>query len=204
MCVTHYIILISPERIDNSKSEKSRRKDVTYLPTVTARLSLSLSLRCRSMQTMSKEDELAMHIVESADEDDTMHIEVPYNDYGSRGVVDVVREHQWASQVIEIKSEFAVNEVTGANEIIRQVNRHKEYFATGSDLDIDEHSTILIFYATPTTIEHVRENAALYKTCDFAIMFNLPDEGQPAHFSDGELVPDVNSSDDLKELVEVQ
>lgn len=106
--------------------------------------------------------------------------EVPYNNYGDRGVVDLVVE-EWSDNgqktrgntqlyIYELKSEYALENATGANEIIRQFQRHKEHFFKGTD-QYHEHkywsvNFRLLFYATEELVNHVRENKSLYKSVE--------------------------------------
>ncbi len=117
------------------------------------------------------EDELATAITNSiGDENTTWKPEVHYNHYGDRGVVDLVCESTVDGfnmlRVFELKCQAAIDEATGANEILRQFNRHRSYFFDGSDYkatDYDEVAFELCFAATKPCYEHVSENWAQYK-----------------------------------------
>jgi len=116
---------------------------------------------------MSQEDELAKAELESYDE---CRLEVPYNNYGTRGVVDFVGinhvEDGREIRAIEFKSESAVINATGANEIIRQFNRQVENFHTHDDFGnySDYITHLLVFYPTQAVVDHVSGNLELYRT----------------------------------------
>jgi hypothetical protein len=120
---------------------------------------------------MSQEDALAKAAMES-NYYDQHRLEVPYNHYGTRGVVDFVGvenpddERGRYITAIEYKSESAVNEATGANEIIRQFTRQVEYFDSRDDFGgyQDNIHHVLSFYLTEANIKHVEENKELYGT----------------------------------------
>lgn len=160
---------------------------------------------------MSKEDELAVAIMNKSDDTDlqevTFDLEVPYDHYGTRGVVDMVevsREGDGSQGnstiwIYELKSESAVSNSTGANEIIRQFKRHREYFFKGTDYSRDDFYAVnyaLVFYATDYTYEHLKQNETLYHTLiqdnpegirgAFShVIFYHPDaEGYAHYFSD--------------------
>lgn len=105
-------------------------------------------------------------------EDGSAELEVHYNDYGSRGVVDLVITEVDGGfvpeiRIYELKSEYAVKQSTGANEIIRQFNRHKQSFFSGSNHEKGDYKNIMYFldfYATDYNYEHIRANEGLYNT----------------------------------------
>lgn len=77
----------------------------------------------------------AREAIEAGDTDADVEIlpEAHYNHYGNRGVVDLYAiMGGWNGHVYEIKSETAVRNATGANEVIRQFNRMREYFSKGA------------------------------------------------------------------------
>jgi len=128
---------------------------------------------------MSQEDELAKAVMESSTDRDyynrEVQPEVHYNHYGSRGVVDLVEVLQFAEgetpsiTVYEFKSESAVRNATGANEIIRQFNRHKRSFFKGSrynEVKYVDVSFELAFYATDFNFRHIQSNADLYRSVE--------------------------------------
>jgi len=125
---------------------------------------------------MSQEDELAKAVMNSRSDNmayEEHTPEVHYNHYGSRGVVDLVEEYKTVEgdrpsiHIYEFKSPRAVREATGANEILRQFKRHKNYFFKGSSYVRRRYFSVvfeLAFYATDEVVEHVRSNRSLYKT----------------------------------------
>lgn len=99
--------------------------------------------------------------------------EVHYNYYGTRGVADLyIHQHceydipaQSRGWVIEFKSESAVKQATGANEIIRQFNRMREHFYKGSSYEPpDLVGFQLVFSATDHNIRHIFKNIELYNS----------------------------------------
>jgi len=117
------------------------------------------------------EDELAKGVMETVGGDTTdWEPEVHYNHYGDRGVVDLIQtdtyEREKTLRVYELKCEPAIENSTGANEILRQFNRHRTYFFKGSDYKATDYSSVtfeLTFAATQACYEHVRDNWAQYK-----------------------------------------
>lgn len=111
------------------------------------------------------ESELAKAIIEQADDRFQFDVEVHYNHYGTRGCVDLVRIDSYdIGTVYELKSDAALDEATGANEIIRQFKRHCRYFTRGTDqysrrINFDY---VLCFNATDRGIRHIRGNSDLY------------------------------------------
>lgn len=113
------------------------------------------------------------------DSDDTtleIELEKPYNHYGSRGVADLfVRSRDSAGVewdgVYEMKSDAAINESTGANEILRQFHRMCRYFYDGVEEGFPRSSLSvrgrvgfeLCFDATPRTYQHILDNNKLYQ-----------------------------------------
>jgi len=105
-----------------------------------------------------------------------IELEKHYNHYGTRGVVDIVdvdREPWLPSDrprlnIYELKSKPAIEVASGANEIVRQFNRHQEYFFKGQNdyPPYRKYSTItfyLVFNACEAVIEHLQENLTLYQ-----------------------------------------
>lgn len=130
---------------------------------------------------MSDEDRLAISIMDGLDSQNC-DLEVHYNYYGDRGVVDLVITDPAPSggrgslTVYELKSKSSIENSTGANEIIRQFNRHRKYFFEGSEYEETDYwdvSYILGFYASDFAIEHIYENAKLYNS--------LSDDGPPTN-----------------------
>lgn len=103
---------------------------------------------------------------ESGDETYELSIaaEEHYNHYGDRGVVDLfVSEGEWQDHLYELKSEHAVREATGANEIIRQFNKMRKFFYEGTDhFPAEDVQFELCFTPSDLTFEHLAENADMY------------------------------------------
>lgn len=116
-----------------------------------------------------KEDRLTESIMNFFGEDAECKLEVHYNDYGTRGVVDLVVERtnfgKNCLHIIECKAGNAVESCTGANEIIRQFKRHKTAFYPGTDYKQVAWDTYyeLGFAASEPCLTHVAENEDLYK-----------------------------------------
>jgi len=117
------------------------------------------------------EDELASAVTSTVGDDSTeWKPEVHYNHYGDRGVVDLLQIQTYDEcdhlRVYELKCQSAIESVTGANEILRQFNRHRTYFFRGSSYDASDYSSItfeLTFAATQPCYQHVRNNWHQYK-----------------------------------------
>lgn len=93
--------------------------------------------------------------------------EAHYNHYGNRGVADLyVTTGEWSGKVYELKSESAVREATGANEILRQFNKMREYFFAGSQHDPPTHEVHFELCFTPSELNfrHIAENADMYRS----------------------------------------
>jgi len=146
-----------------------------------------------------KEDTIVQSIVEEHSQYDHIEIELEkqYNHYGDRGAVDmvIVNHEENAMWIIEVKSDTAVKEATGANEIIRQFNKHREYFLKGVDTRYNvkrgRTNYELVFAATDVCYNHLIENKTLYQNIadqDFChITLNHPDRdigGKPFKESD--------------------
>ena len=97
--------------------------------------------------------------------------EVHYSHYGNRGCVDLVTtmEYEFNGQtrkreaVYEIKSDNAIRHSTGANEIIRQYNKHRKYFYKDDSNEIPYDLRFeLVFIPTELSVKHVLENIEIY------------------------------------------
>nr|WP_176705248.1 hypothetical protein [Halobacterium sp. GN101] len=101
-------------------------------------------------------------------------LEVPYNEYGSRGFADAVfaweprgADEQQFYEIVEVKSETAIREATGANEIIRQVQKMAAYFIDGQEDDIvdtEHHRFRLDIIDTEFNRKHLLDNYQLYQS----------------------------------------
>jgi len=139
------------------------------------------------------ESRLAQQLAQPHDRIEIKEVEyeVGYNHYGTRGAVDLVKQFYEQApesddtdrygpflEVYELKSEAALNRATGANEIIRQFKRHRENFFKGSSYRPRGFRGItfwLVFYATESTIEHLREFADMYETVQETNHGHTPD-----------------------------
>lgn len=128
---------------------------------------------------MTKEDKLIPKLIELAEppdqEKDQIELQAEpeshYNYYGNRGVVDLTTRLTGQSDfyalpnvnVYEIKSTHAVENATGANEILRQFNRHRKYYFKDESNNRGAWNTFeLVFIPTKTTVKHVLENYEVY------------------------------------------
>jgi hypothetical protein len=118
---------------------------------------------------MSKEDELVSRLVEAANEVDSIDtdnmVEQHYNYYGDCGVADLVQKEAGHVTLYEIKSPEAVSQSSGANEILRQFNRMREYYFQDHDVRLDWSVTFeLCFTHDLGCLRHIEENADLYSS----------------------------------------
>lgn len=120
----------------------------------------------------SDEDRLAKWIIERDDPRD-YDVEVHYNHYGDRGIVDLVIEGDAPADeksplyVWELKSDAAIDYATGANEIIRQFKRQRKYFIKGTDYNGADYTKVrhyLGFFATEKALRHIENNRSLYES----------------------------------------
>lgn len=118
------------------------------------------------------EDAISTAIAEMSRSGAEIHPEVHYNHYGSRGVVDLLIKTRTTTgnpllRIIEVKSDSAVQSATGANEIIRQFNRHREYCVRGSRFSrfSGELEYELAFAPTEICYQHIQNNSKLYEEC---------------------------------------
>jgi len=97
--------------------------------------------------------------------------EVHYNYYGSRGCVDLITRKETTlngsktvrDSIYEVKSDSAIRNATGANEILRQFNKHKKYlYKDPSQPNVDRKHFELVFIPTLTTVKHVLDNSEIY------------------------------------------
>jgi hypothetical protein len=121
---------------------------------------------------MSQEDKMANALADP-DERTDVEFEVHYNHYGDRGCVDMVVEFEGEFDgdhsicIYELKSDNAIKQATGANEIIRQFNRHRDYFFEGTDYNERDYYSVsfsVLFYASQFAMDHVAENEAMYRS----------------------------------------
>lgn len=105
-------------------------------------------------------------------------LEVPYNHYGDRGVVDMIIRETFADgsggadMLWELKGDSAVSTVTGANEILRQYNRMVKYFFEDESHEPTHPDSLhpiyyrLAFAPTPKCVNHVFQHIQSYKSID--------------------------------------
>lgn len=95
---------------------------------------------------------------------DRLDVEVHYNHFGDRGVVDLVAEYGNVFQLFELKADPAIEDAAGANEIIRQFKRMEDYFfKDDSNTDPGKHIEYkLAFYPTELSLQHLNDNYSLY------------------------------------------
>jgi len=133
---------------------------------------------------MSVEDKYIKNHLKQRDEIDDYWLEVPYNQYGSRGFVDAVfswepqgQSEETFYEIIEVKSEAAIRGATGANEVIRQAQKMAGYFIEGQEseiVDTENHKFRLDIIDSEYNREHLLENLELYSSI---------------HDDDGDLTP---------------
>jgi hypothetical protein len=88
-------------------------------------------------------------------------VEVPYNNYGERGYVDLVQNRNSATYITELKSC-----PKSANKVIRQFQKMKDNFVKGtsySDLH-DQKFYWLVFTASYRNLEHIKQNLKMYES----------------------------------------
>lgn len=96
--------------------------------------------------------------------------EAHYNHYGNRGIADLYVENvsergDGSCYVYEIKSESATRGATGANEIIRQFNKMREYFFKDNSYEPYHHTTFeLCFTPTDYNLQHIYDNLSIYQS----------------------------------------
>ncbi len=110
--------------------------------------------------------------------------EAHYNHYGTRGVADLfVRSIEsgengdYVSDALyEVKSASAVQQATGANEIIRQFNKmRKTFYLDESRDEPDEFHIELTFTIEPETVQHVARNFEMYAGANANPLYVDPD-----------------------------
>ncbi len=136
---------------------------------------------------MSQEDKLVNNLIEreraaaarQAEKFDTefdvsVEPEAHYNYYGDRGVADLyvqktergpLQRDVRTDKIYEVKSAAALQESTGANDVLRQFNRMRRYFYEDERRSLpDDYVFELCFVIQPETVEHVAENLGLYSS----------------------------------------
>lgn len=101
------------------------------------------------------------------DEGTSVEVESRYECYGNRGEVDVRVDRGDRVTLFRIEPDSAIEEATGANEILEQFNRMKRYYFHD---DSNETPTtgmvryVLGFVPTRKAVEHLRENFQIYQS----------------------------------------
>lgn len=126
------------------------------------------------------EDDLTNGLIHHYQDAEFVHVMEPeafYNDYGMRGFPDLHMVYEWIddgiieSQLIEVKSEYAVKRATGANEIIRQFNKMRRHFykAEGQVVPMRQFEWQeiflgfeLAFIPSEYTLLHILDNKEMY------------------------------------------
>lgn len=123
------------------------------------------------------EDDLVNALIDSAreheieDEPMRINVEPHYNHYGNRGAADLYTAlHNKGGQVsmghvYEVKSDAALREATGANEIIRQFTKMVKYFLEDDSRKVPTYSLTyeLSFLPTTRALRHVIDNESMYQ-----------------------------------------
>jgi len=88
-------------------------------------------------------------------------VEVPYNNYGERGYVDlVINTVLDETLIMEIKSN-----PKSANSVLRQFRKMKSNFEEGSEFNFNDKKTyLLVFTASNVNLEHIKNNKEMYQT----------------------------------------
>lgn len=127
-----------------------------------------------------KEDDLTKSLIKHHQDRDHVRIiepEAHYDHYGKQGWPDLyvvfnrIPENLIEHHLIEVKSEHAVRQATGANEIIRQFNQMRWYFFEDDRRNVHQprseyEDVVLVFELTfiPTeyNILHLFDNKEIY------------------------------------------
>lgn len=170
---------------------------------------------------MSKEDELVNSLIQyhrnrTPIGEDAQFVEkqftpeAHYDHYGNRGAADLHARmkskegiHTYTEDYLyEFKGAAAIRASTGANEIIRQFNRMRNYFYKDESISRpDRVHCELTFTIEPETVAHVINNYEMYNSIhatdvmstrsmeagDQAVLFRTPGVDEPAHISLGKV-----------------
>ncbi|MFC6733049.1 hypothetical protein [Haladaptatus sp. GCM10025893] len=129
--------------------------------------------------------------------------EVHFGEYQNQGYADLVVNGESKSgkewcRVIEIKSDLAIEEAHGAQDIIRQFNKmRKHFFSNNPEYRLeDKHwvSYILCFAATDYTATHVFDNALLYDAAQLAEPWEIPPNSKSAKMAHPRLSRESSSA----------
>jgi len=125
----------------------------------------------RTSEEILPEDRVTNALIENSEYD--CFVEVPYNNYGERGYVDLVRNKNHLSQIFELKSS-----PQSANQVIRQFQKMRENFSEGTSIDLRRNKTFyLVFTASQKNIQHLRNNKSMYLSIlDDTVRLMMADE----------------------------
>lgn len=137
----------------------------------------------RTSEEILPEDRVTNALIERAN--GKCAVEVPYNNYGERGYVDLVANWGSRTWIMEIKSK-----PKSANSVLRQYNKMKANFVEGTDYQdfLPEKGFALIFTASQKSLEHLKNNKNMYQSLPEAETLMADEKGTLAKvFIDGEL-----------------
>lgn len=121
------------------------------------------------------ESEAVNELMEDWSGADRVEPESHYNYFGTRGVADLFVEIDNHAHLFELKGDAAINEVTGANEIVRQFNQMREYYFR-DDTKKQRYTLVsfrLYFLPSETVLEHLRDNLTVYESLSGADKENV-------------------------------
>jgi hypothetical protein len=123
-----------------------------------------MALKTRTSEEILPEDEVTNALIDKVDGDTA--VEVPYNNYGERGYVDLVRSQNGETHVIELKSK-----PRSANQVIRQFQKMQSNFLEGTNYEniCSNIEFKLIFTASYRNLEHLKQNKNMYRSLDVNI-----------------------------------
>ncbi len=155
-------------------SKASKLSNTPFYDTVPTNTSVSF-------EESVPESDLTNAVIKSSSDrpNATFTPEMHYSHYGNNGSVDLFAQgahldedlpESYETYVLEMKSAGAIHYATGANEIIQQFNKMREYFFAGIDSDdlgpISDHVKFeLAFTPSKECIEHVLDYEEMYRGC---------------------------------------
>lgn len=144
----------------------------------------------RTSEEILPEDRVTNALIEQAPR--KCAVEVPYNNYGERGYVDLVLNTMDKTYIAEIKSN-----PESANQVIRQFQKMRQNFVSGTEYGeiLEEKIYWLIFTASQSNLDHIKNNTQMYLSIqrneEVAILMADEEGKRCSVFSQGE----VNSED---------
>lgn len=112
----------------------------------------------RTSEEILPEDRVTNVLIQQVSQEWKCYVEVPYNNYGERGYVDLVRQHKSLAQIWELKSN-----PKSANQVIRQFQKMLENFEEGTSLQLKKNKKYyLAFTASQRNLEHLKNNKQMY------------------------------------------